>query len=154
MLAGHNYFPININLSGKKVLVIGANSAAYPIIEQLTDFGALVEVIAEAVARPIEELTVATGNKIIIKRKSFDDQDLELIKSNAYSLILVDTNHKESTSIANAAKAAGIWVNIINMAWQSEFVLPATIKRGHLKISVSTDGLSLAVEEAIRSQIQ
>jgi Siroheme synthase (precorrin-2 oxidase/ferrochelatase domain) len=59
------YYPVNLNIAGKKVLVVGGGSVASRKVERLHERGADITVIAPEVSEEIKKLADKNALKII-----------------------------------------------------------------------------------------
>jgi precorrin-2 dehydrogenase/sirohydrochlorin ferrochelatase len=149
------FYPINIKLRGKRVCVFGGTAQALAELARLVQFGANVDVVSPHMVAELQDAAVAYGDRISLIRRKPNDDDLKKIKNKEYALIFACFNAaEENEPIIRAAKEAGVLVSAANDAGQSDYVVPSLIKRGHLKITVSTDNISQALERAVVQRIE
>ncbi|HEY9787873.1 MAG TPA: bifunctional precorrin-2 dehydrogenase/sirohydrochlorin ferrochelatase [Candidatus Obscuribacterales bacterium] len=149
------FMPLNLRVMGRLVLVVGAGRATLPEINRLIEFGASVDVIAPHVMTEIEELALAYSNRLTVKRRKFQEEDRAKILSRHYCLVFsFSGDEEENATVFNAAQEAGIPAASSEPAITADFMIPTMVKRGHLKIAVSTDGISPAVEKALLHRIE
>jgi siroheme synthase-like protein len=150
-----SYFPISVNLKGQRLLVVGGGKQALAEIERMVAFGAGVDVVAQHVLAEVQDLARARGDLIKILPRKFGDLDLANLKSGRYLfLIAADNSAAENDVALKAAKASKILSFDCTSMTYSDFTIPAVFKRGHLKVSVSTDGISPVLEQAILSNLE
>ncbi len=122
------YFPIMLDLTGRKCVVIGGGTVARRKIESLLEAGASITVIAPTcVAMP-------DGIEIILREFAPADVD------DAWLAIAATNNKQVNANVADAASARRIWVNVVDEPQQCTAILPAVIRRKMLCIAVSTSG--------------
>lgn len=150
-----SYYPINIEIAGKKVFVFGGQKDALAEVTRLLDFGARVDVVAPRVMAELQDLSITYGGRANIFRRAFSQDDQAKIKAKEYLLVFaLDTNDAGNCQVIQSAQDSSVLVFGTNNALLSSFIMPSILKRGHLKISVSADALSLATERAIVQRIE
>jgi|GEM_PF-2101765 len=124
------YFPLFVNLSGKKILIVGAGSIALRRAEALSPFGAELMVTAPE-GRPEMEKLAAVWN-----RRRFQEEDLE-----GAVLVLAATDDKELNSlVAELCRERGIPVNSCSDRTQCDFYFPGIAKKDNLVAGVTASG--------------
>src|SRR3954454_4532967 len=130
-----SYYPINLNLDGKKVVVIGGGKIAERKITGLMETRADITVISLELTYRLNEY--AQAGKITWKEKDFTDLDIQ----DAF-LIIAATNQREvNLAVQKAAKPHQL-ISLVDDPEASNFILPSVVKRGRLSIAVSTSGAS------------
>lgn len=138
-----NQFPVNLNLAGKPVLVVGAGRIALRKTEQLLACDAHVTVLAPDVHEAFSSLPVT------VVRREYASDDVV-----GYRLVITATANREVDQlIHDEAEAHGIWVNSADDPERCTFTLPATVRRGELLITVSTAGASPALSSYLRVRL-
>lgn len=133
-----NFLPISIDISGRKILIIGGGQSALKKIRILQRSGAHVEVVAENIIDEVYEAGV------VCFRKSYDKSDLC-----GYLMLYSCTNNEVlDRQIAIDGKDAGVLVNIHDNPALCQFVSPAIYRDGNISIAVSSNAEN--VYEAIR----
>ena len=142
-----NLFPFFENIEGRRFLIIGGGQTARQKISVLRKFTDKITVIAEKTDLGDD---VAAGSEILILRKRFKPEDLEL-----GDYIVAATGDRElNREISQLARQAGKPVNVVDDAELCTFVFPAVIRRGGLVIGVSTCGKSPAYAGYLRREIE
>ena len=138
-----NQFPVNLNLAGKPVLVVGAGRIALRKTEQLLACDATVTVLAPKVHDGFAALPVT------VVRREYASNDVS-----GYRLVITATANREVDQlIHDEAEALGIWVNSADDPDRCSFTLPATVRRGELLITISTAGASPALSSYLRARL-
>ncbi len=149
------FCPISLDLRGKNLLIVGGGKLALRELNRLVEFGALIDIVAPRIISEMQETIHIVGKSIRLHSRSFGDQDREAIKNKTYILALaVSDNQIENEAIISTAREHGCPVYDAIAVEKSDFLLPALLKRGHLKISVSTDGISHALEKSLLRRIE
>jgi len=142
------YLPININLTNKTCLVVGAGNVALKKIELLLLFGAKIKVVAPIAAEKVRLL--AKKNKITLISRNFKPADLK----NIHLLISATSNRALNKKISVLSAKNNIPANIVDDPGLCSFIMPAVIKRGDLVISISTSGKAPAFSKALRAALE
>jgi precorrin-2 dehydrogenase / sirohydrochlorin ferrochelatase len=141
-----NYYPIMLNLTGKKVVVIGGGKVAERKVKGLREAKANIIVIAPEVTAFLKELTEKA--EITWVKKRFSPEDVK----DAF-LIIAATNTREiNEAVARAAKSYQL-LNVVDAPEQSTFHVPSVVRRGKLSIAVSTGGASPVLAKKICREI-
>ncbi len=142
------YYPIFLNLRGKKCVVVGGGVVALRKVKTLLACGADITVISP---QPHSELTKLFKSKAIqLFRRHYKRGDLK------HSVIsIAATDMKEvNRQVAQEAKRRGILVNVVDDAEPSNFIIPSFFRRGNLSVAVSTSGRSPALAKKIRAKLE
>ncbi len=139
------YFPIAIALEGRACLVVGGGSVAARRVTALLDGGASVTVVAPEVCAELLSLS----GEIVVEARPYASSD-----SDGRSVVIAATDQPAVNSRVIAdARERGIWACDAGSAEFGDFVIPSTIRRGDLLISVTTGGSSPALSSRIRDEI-
>jgi precorrin-2 dehydrogenase / sirohydrochlorin ferrochelatase len=142
------YFPINLDLRGKLVVIVGGGTVAARKCLALLAAGARVTVIAPKLARPLSELA-ENGGLTHLARK-YCEGDLA-----GASLVFAATDRRTiNRAVANEAKINGIPADIVDAPEMGDFTSPALITRGEMLITVSTGGNSPALARRVRLELE
>jgi precorrin-2 dehydrogenase/sirohydrochlorin ferrochelatase len=151
-----SYFPIGLDLNGLHVLILGGPRGTLAEVSRLLEFGARVDVITPRVAAEVQALATIRVGQLSISQRNLSDADLAKVESGHYALVFaLGKSTSETERLERAANRASIpFYSAPGSGGKSNFVMPSMFKRGHLKIAVSTDGISSAVEESLIKQIE
>ena len=142
------YYPIFLNLKGRRCVVVGGGKIALRKVKMLLDCGARVTVISPKPHPDIGKLSKERAIRLI--RGDYEAGDLK-----DAVIAIAGTDMKEVNRIvAVEAKKAGILVNIADNSELSDFILPSFFRRGNLTIAVSTAGMSPAFARKIRTKLE
>lgn len=144
---GNPLFPVFLKLNDLHTVLIGAGNVG---LEKLTAIltnstEAKVTVIALAILPEVHELAAKfQGLKII--QKTFTDTDLD----NA-DLVIAATNDRELNQyVRQSAHDRKLLVNVADKPDLCDFYLGSIVKKGDLKIAISTNGKSPTVAKRIK----
>ncbi|MBM2815250.1 MAG: uroporphyrinogen-III C-methyltransferase / precorrin-2 dehydrogenase [Ignavibacteria bacterium] len=130
----NKYFPLLIDLSKYKILLIGGGSVAARKVKSLLLFNGNITVLAINVCEKINKLGEENLIKIIIKNFEKDDiNDYDIIFS---TIDDIDTSRIISESASEKKKL----LNSADIPELCDFILPANIIRGPLTFSIASQG--------------
>ena len=137
-------FPVNLNLHGRPVLVVGGGRIAYRKVEQLLMADAEVTVLSPMFVHEFHSLPVT------LVQREYASGDID-----AFRLVITATcNTPVNQQIFDECEAKGIWINSADDPDRCAFTLPAALRRGDLMVTVSTGGASPALASWLRSHLE
>jgi precorrin-2 dehydrogenase / sirohydrochlorin ferrochelatase len=139
-------YPIMLRLEGKKIVVVGGGKVAERKVAGLIGTGANIEVVSPNVTAELEKL--AFDGKIQWLQKSFSTEDI-----NQAFMIFAVTNDSNINQLIKKAAGAHQLITIADDPENSDFHVPAQVKRGRLTIAVSTGGASPILAGKITKQL-
>jgi len=143
-----SYYPVNLDIRGRKCVVIGGGTVAERKVDMLLDSQAKVTVVAPALTPKLREL--ATSGKITHVPEKYTTEALE-----SAFLVIAATDDREINSTASReAQKQGILVNVVDDPELCTFLSPAVVRRGDLQIAVSTSGKSPALARRLREELE
>jgi uroporphyrin-III C-methyltransferase/precorrin-2 dehydrogenase/sirohydrochlorin ferrochelatase len=142
------YFPLFVDLRDRSVTVVGGGSVALRKIELLRSAGARVTVVSPVIAPHVRELEV--NGDIAVTHASFDPVQL----TGAALVIAATDDPKVNAEVAAAARACGIWVNVVDDVAQSTFIVPSIVDRSPIVVAVSSGGASPMLARRVRARIE
>jgi len=142
------YLPINLNVQDQLCLVVGGGEVGQRKVQNLLQCGARVRLVSREMTRTLRDL-VETGQVEHLGH----EYRREHLKGIALAFICTD-DPDVNTRASLDAREQGIWVNVADTPALCNFILPATVSRGDLTISVSTSGSSPALAARIRGRLE
>jgi precorrin-2 dehydrogenase/sirohydrochlorin ferrochelatase len=136
------HYPVTLNLQGKKAVIIGGGPVAERKIRKLLEAEAMITVISPTITDIIQSW--AYVGKVEWKNKLFYKDDV----LNAF-LIVAATNDRNMNLQVFEASGENQLINIVDDPVRSNFIVPSTLHRGKLSISVSTSGASPSLSKSI-----
>ena len=141
-------YPINLVLTGKPVLVVGAGRVALRKVEGLLTCGARVTVIAKDVHPDL-----AADPDVRVLQRAYVEGDAGR-GDPPYRLVLTATDDPATNQqVHDDADAAGIWVNSADDPERCTFTLPAIVRNGPLMLTVATGGHSPALATHVKGRL-
>ncbi len=144
-----NNYPINLDSSFIRALVIGAGNVGLRKIETLLKQGVKnIHVVDISLSK--KEFKFADISFITYEQRAYTLQDLE--KAN---LVFVATSNADLNSrIAQECKERNILCNVATLPNEGSFSLPALIQKDDVLLTLSTNGLSPALSRALKEDIE
>jgi precorrin-2 dehydrogenase/sirohydrochlorin ferrochelatase len=140
-----------MDLTATHCLVVGAGEVGLRKVEGLLPCGpARIMVLDPAPASPELAALLARHPEITYEQRPFTDTDLH-----GMQLVFACTsNPSVNALVGQACRRQGILCNMADAPEEGSFVLPASVTRGDLTISVSTSGASPALARVIRQDLE
>ncbi len=130
-MADYPYFPLFVDLSGKKLLVVGAGRIAYRRIRTLLRFAPRVAVVAVGA---LPELEALPGVELL--KKPYAPSDLD-----GADLVFAATNDPAvNDRVYEDCKRLGIPVNVASDKGKSDFYFPGVAVKENTVIGVTASG--------------
>jgi siroheme synthase-like protein len=143
-----SYFPIVLEMTGRRCLVIGGGAAAERKIARLLEVGAEVTVVSPEVTKTISGWS--KSHSIQLKIRCYQSGDLA-----GYQLVFVATDDDAvNDRVYREGRNCGAWVNTADDPARCDFILPSVLRRGELAVAVSTGGASPATARVIREELE
>lgn len=141
-------FPMFLKLSGRPCLVVGAGTVAGSKIASLLEAGGRVRVVAPEATPQVRSW--ARSNKVEWHQRPFQPGDLEGI----FLVIAATSSTELHEQIFEQATKRGVLCNIVDVPALCDFYYPSVVQRGSLQIAISTAGLSPALAQRLRKQLE
>ena len=141
-------FPMFLKLEGRNCLVLGAGSVGEQKIRSLLDCGAHLRVIAPWATAAVREW--AQRGELTWIQRAYEIADLD----GTYLVVAATSDGEVNHAIYRETNARGILCNVVDDPPYCDFYYGALVRRGHLQIVISTNGLSPALAQLIRKQLE
>ncbi len=142
------YYPISLNVQGKKCLVVGGGNVALRKVQALIEHGADVEIVSPNFCPELTELEKEKAVRAI--HRNYKPEDLE----DAFIAIAATDDINTNEKVAAEARRLGILVNVVDDPNNSNFIAPSYFRRGDIIVAISTSGKSPALARKIRSELE
>ncbi|MCX7927056.1 MAG: bifunctional precorrin-2 dehydrogenase/sirohydrochlorin ferrochelatase [Candidatus Omnitrophica bacterium] len=142
------YYPIFLNVRGKKCCIVGAGAVALRKAKTLICCGADVYVISPSICKgflPLKKLKLIKHVKSEYKKRYIKNAEL---------VIAATDNRTVNAQIAKEANKQRILVNVVDMPLESSFIAPSYINKGSLIIAISTSGMAPILAKKIRQDLE
>ena len=144
----NRYYPLFVDLSGKRVLVIGGGKTAEQKIANLLNRGAILSVVAPSAGPKIKRW--ARAKKLKLQERNFVLSDLS-----QKDMVFCATD--DGTLNRKVGKECGkrkILVNVVDRPALCRFIVPAVVRRGNVAFAVTTGGSSPALAKFLCGKIE
>ncbi len=142
------YYPIFLNIEGKKCIVVGGGEVAERKARILAEHGAVVTVISTRICDKMAKL--AEDGAIHISMRDYQTGDLE----DALVVIAATDDPVVNEAVAREGKETRALTNVVDGPEISDFIVPSLLRRGDISIAVSTSGKSPALSRKIRTDLE
>ncbi|WP_134090307.1 TSUP family transporter [Olivibacter sp. XZL3] len=144
---GNQLFPVFLKLNDLKLLLIGGGPVGFEKLQAL--IGNSPQVKIRVVAKDIipEIFALAERYKQLeIVQKAFEPSDME-----GMQLVVAATNNNQlNKEIKNDAAKRNLLVNVADKPALCDFYLGSIVKKGDLKIAISTNGKSPTIAKRLK----
>ena len=143
-----SYYPVYLNLRGRRCVIIGGGTVAEGKIARLLDSGARIFVVSPDATAGIRRF-VADGSVQWEERK-YRDGDLE----GAFIAIAATNVREVNRRIFEEANERGVMLNAVDDPPNCSFIAPSIVQRGPVTLAISTGGVSPALARKLRESLQ
>jgi precorrin-2 dehydrogenase/sirohydrochlorin ferrochelatase len=148
MSSNRRYYPIFLDLEGKRILVVGGGRVAQRKIVSLVEHGALVQVIAKELNTYVASM--ARKGLIEYAGQEFEESHLEGV----FLVIAATDDASLNRLVSDKAMNKGLLVNAVDQPSECNFIVPSVLRRGDLVVAVSTSGKSPAFARKVREDLE
>jgi precorrin-2 dehydrogenase/sirohydrochlorin ferrochelatase len=133
-------FPLLLNLTGKRIIVVGCGAVGSRKLSALLEASATVRVID-----PRPDLPLPPG--VVHIRAPYQPEHLDGV-----ALAFACATPEVNARVVADCHARGVWVNSATSPEEGDFALPAVVRRGELTLAVGTGGAAPALARRIRER--
>ncbi|MDR3716687.1 MAG: TSUP family transporter [Puia sp.] len=147
---GNNLFPVFIKLETLRLLIVGGGNVGLEKLRTVLQNAPAtpVRLVAEVIREEIRELATLHPAVRLIER-SYEPGDLE----DTDLMIVAVNNRTISGIIAGQAREKGILINVADTPDLCDFYLSSVVRKGNLKIAISTNGKSPTIAKRLKEEI-
>jgi precorrin-2 dehydrogenase/sirohydrochlorin ferrochelatase len=143
-----SFYPICLDLEGRSCVVVGGGRVAERKVQGLLSCSAQVKVISPEMTE--ELLHLHAEGRIQWLDREYIHGDLR----KAFLVIAATGNEETQKLVYEEAFTRNLLLNVADVPQRCNFILPATVRRGDLIISVSTSGKSPALARKLRMDLE
>ena len=148
--SGNNLFPVFLKLENLRLLIIGGGHVGFEKLNTVLQNAPLtsIKLIATEISNEIKQLAESRANIELIERP-YQISDLLLC-----DIIIAAINDKNvSEQIWRDAKEKNKLINVADKPSLCDFYLGSIVKKGNLKIAISTNGKSPTIAKRLKEEI-
>lgn len=143
-----SFFPMFMNMTDLRVLVVGGGHIATEKLEKLVDFTSHITIIAQSISPQAK--AIAEQYSLNIQEKLYQTGDIE-----GFDIVIVATDTQDlHAQIYQESRNSRILVNSVDNTAYCDFIFPSYIKKEDLTIAFSTGGTSPAFAKHIRRHFE
>ena len=142
------FFPIFVDLSDKKIVVVGGGNIATRRIKTLLQFTRNITAVAPKTTMELHELGKAGFVNLInrpVKRSDF---------TMAFMVIAATNDWKLNDEIYRVCKEEGIYVNVADDKSKCDFYFPGIYMQDEVVVGITASGLNHKKARKVRVAIQ
>lgn len=143
-----HYFPVCLDITNRACVVIGGGHVAERKVKTLLECGGRLTVISPELTEELQSL-YAAGRLSWVSR-SYQEGDL----ADSFLVIAATDDPEVQGRVHAEAEENNILLNVADVPKWCNFILPATVRRGDLTVSVSTGGKSPALASQLRQELE
>jgi uroporphyrin-III C-methyltransferase/precorrin-2 dehydrogenase/sirohydrochlorin ferrochelatase len=138
--------PLFLNLTGRRVLLVGGGPVAAAKLAQLMAVGADVQVVAPLVCDEIARDGERTG--MAIARRRFERADLDGVW-----LVVAAATPEVNRLVAEAAEPLRVFVNAVDDPANASAFLSGVVRRDGVTLAISTNGVAPGLTALLRQAL-
>ncbi|WP_245565745.1 TSUP family transporter [Terrimonas ferruginea] len=144
-------FPVFLKLADLRVLVVGGGAVALEKLQALATNSpsARIRIVATALKDEVRALLDKHSN-LFAEERPFITDDLD----NTDIIIVAVNDRAVSERIAAVARLRGILVNVADTPDLCDFYLGSVVRKGNLKLAISTNGKSPTMAKRVREVLE
>lgn len=141
------YYPVFIDVKGRRCVVIGGGNIGQEKVEKLIECDAHVVVISPRVNTLVQQR--AEAQELTWVARDYRTGDLEA----AFIAIAATDDNDVNQQIATEAKERNVLLNVVDVTHLCTFIAPSVTTRGVVTIATSTGGASPALARTFREKL-
>src|SRR5579862_1502417 len=147
---GNNLFPVFLKLENLRVLIVGGGNVGLEKLQAVLQNSPLsaIKIVALSIKEEIKEIA-AHHHNIELVEKAYGADDMY----DGDIIIAAVNNHIISELIWKDAKDKGKLINVADTPELCDFYLGSVVKKGNLKIAISTNGKSPTIAKRLKEYL-
>jgi len=141
-------YPIFLELSGRRVVVVGGGAVAVRKAQALLAAGARLIVVSKDIDDALTALCQGANAELVKSRYSKD------YIAEAVLVIAATSNRQLNERIYKDCQELEILCNVVDAPELCDFIVPAVVKRGELQIAIGTEGHCPAYAGHLRKKLE
>jgi len=143
----NNLFPVFLKLENLRLLIVGGGAVGLEKLHAVISNSPSTNIIlvADSISEEIK-IIAEKHNTIKLIERSYQPEDL-----NSVDLVIVAVDDKQTSAIIQKnAKEKGILINVADTPELCDFYLGSIVKKGNLKVAISTNGKSPTIAKRLK----
>ena len=142
------YYPVYLNLRGRRCVIVGGGTVAEGKIGRLLDSGAEILVVSPDATPGIRQFV--TDGAVRWEQRTYEEGDLD----GAFIAIAATNVREVNRRIFEEAEERGVMLNAVDDPPNCSFIAPSIVQRGPVTLAISTGGVSPALARKLRESLQ
>ena len=142
------YFPLFMDISDKKIVVIGGGNIAARRVKVLSQFCRDLTVVAPRIHPDL--LTLEEKGQIRVIRREYEREDIY----DAWMVLVATDQHKLNEEIYSVAKCLGALVNVASNREKCDFHFPGIVKKNHFVVGINASGMDHKGAARLKKRIE
>lgn len=142
------YFPLFMDISDKKIVVIGGGYIAARRVKVLSQFCRDLTVVAPRIHPDL--LTLEEKGQIRVIRREYEREDIY----DAWMVLATTDQHKLNEEIYSVAKCLGALVNVASNREKCDFHFPGIVKKNHFVVGLNASGMDHKGAARLKKRIE
>lgn len=140
-------FPLFVDLTDRKIVVVGAGNIAARRVRVLCQFSRDITVVAPQICQEIREL--ARKGQVRLICRAYRREDIY----DAWMVLAATDDEKVNREVYTAARCLGAWVNVASDQNLCDFHFPGIVKRDPVVVGVNASGADHRLARRVREEI-
>lgn len=142
------YFPLFMDISDKKIVVVGGGNIAARRVKVLSQFCMNLTVVAPRIHPDL--LTLEEKGQIRVIRREYEREDIY----DAWMVLATTDQHKLNEEIYSVAKCLGALVNVASNREKCDFHFPGIVKKNHFVVGINASGMDHKGAARLKKRIE
>lgn len=142
------YFPLFMDISDKKIVVIGGGNIAARRVKVLSQFCRNLTVVAPRIHPDL--LTLEEKGQIRVIHREYEREDIY----DAWMVLATTDQHKLNEEIYSVAKCLGALVNVASNREKCDFHFPGIVKKNHFVVGINASGMDHKGAARLKKRIE
>ena len=143
-----SYYPVYLNLRGRRCVIVGGGTVAEGKIGRLLDSGAEICVVSPDATPGIRQYVADRG--VRWEQREYRSGDLD----GAFIAIAATNVREVNRRIFEEAEQRTVMLNAVDDPPNCSFIAPSIVQRGPVTLAISTGGVSPALARKLRESLQ
>jgi precorrin-2 dehydrogenase/sirohydrochlorin ferrochelatase len=139
--------PLIIDLKGKKIIIVGGGRIAARKAKVLSAEHADISFIAPEISEEVRQLAEIHGYQLF-ERAALPSDFHEVM------LVILATNNREVNASLARILPANQLVCVVDESGDGNVTFPATVRRGHLQIAITSNGASPKLTRKLKKELE